>query len=536
MSDKEFDFELEDIIAEFNDYTIPEPRKRRRRTPVPAAETAAPPQAEPAPQQPVYEEPAYEEPPAIEEDHAPPAEEPPVVEIVHTPKHAAPAKEPEPEPEKLPEEKPEKKKKRKKRHEDPDAEEDAVPVKPTPAGKVSAEKPRKDSVGKRIGLGLLSLIFAAVSLVCLAWCVQNIHPETTTVEVSRGTATANIVSRLNTSVYNSKASALGEIVYIRKQYTIPEEDLVAPKPNPACYGTLSIDRAEEVLDVIQKARDSGLLDGQDVIFDPNVSFYYDSTIQYYCDDTILVICWKELIDGYTCSCCEVKIADASQFRRKITDDTFGSAMQLFATELSNSVNAVVAMNADYYGFRDFGIMAYNRNLYRMDNSVYTGMYKKYNCVDTCFVTAEGEFLYVHRLDEYSWEEMEQYIKDNNVLFSISFGPVLIENGELQVCDWYPAGEIDKGYSRAGIGIYDDLHYYYMSLNHSPERAARWTVNEFGRQMYNKGLRSAYCLDGGQTSEIVFQGEPYNYIDFGAEREVTDIIYFATAIPESEVTS
>lgn len=546
MSDKEFDFELEDIIAEFNDYTIPEPRKRRRRTPVPAAEAAVHATAETAhaPAEsvelpvPTPEEPVYVEPPVPEEATEPTVEEPPVFEIVHTPKHAAPEaeKEPEPEPEEPPEEKPKKKKGKKKKNKDLDEDEDAEPVKPTAAGKASAGKPQKDSVGKRIGLGLLSLIFAVISLVCLAWCMQNIHPETTTVEVTRGSATANLVSRLNTSVYNSKASALGEIVYIRKQYTIPEEDLVAPKPNPACYGTLSIDRAEEVLDVIQKARDSGLLDGQDVIFDPNVSFYYDSTIQYYCDDTILVICWKELIDGYTCSCCEVKIADASQFKRKITDDTFGSPMQLFATELSNSVNAVVAMNADFYGFRDFGIMAYNRQLYRMDDSVYTGMYKKYNCVDTCFVTAEGEFLYVHRLDEYSWEEMEQYIKDNNVLFSISFGPVLIENGELQVCDWYPAGEIDKGYSRAGIGIYDDLHYYYMSLNHSPERAARWTVNEFGRQMYNKGLRSAYCLDGGQTSEIVFQGEPYNYIDFGAERKVTDIIYFATAIPESEVTS
>ena len=97
LSDKEFDFDLEDIIAEFNDYTVPEPRKRRRRTPVPAAETAVPPQAEPTPQQPVYEEPAHEETPVIQEDQVPPAEEPPVVEIVHAPKHAAPAKEPEPE-------------------------------------------------------------------------------------------------------------------------------------------------------------------------------------------------------------------------------------------------------------------------------------------------------------------------------------------------------------------------------------------------------------------------------------------------------
>ena len=75
----------------------------------------------------------------------------------------------------------------------------------------------------------------------------------------------------------------------------------------------------------------------------------------------------------------------------------------------------------------------------------------------------------------------------------------------------------------------------MSLNHSPEAAARWTVNQFGQHMFERGLHTAYCLDGGQTSEIVFQGKPYNYIDFGAEREVSDIIYFASAIPESEVS-
>ena len=75
----------------------------------------------------------------------------------------------------------------------------------------------------------------------------------------------------------------------------------------------------------------------------------------------------------------------------------------------------------------------------------------------------------------------------------------------------------------------------MSLNHSAEQAARWTVNQFGERMYQRGLQQAYCLDGGQTSEIVWRGSPYNYIDFGGEREVSDIIYFATAIPESEGT-
>ena len=535
MSDKDFEFDLDDIIAEFNEYTAPAPKPRRRRPPVQTSVEQTPETETPAGEAPAAEEQMAEPAPeaAAAEEAAAPA-----VEILHTPKHAAdePERPEEPVPEEPTEEVPRKKgkKKKKKKSEEPD-EAPAGEKKEPPADKAAA-KPKKVSVGKRIGLGLLSLIFAAISLVCLAWSLQNIHPETTTVEATRGSAKADLVSRLNISAYNSKADALSDIAYIRKQYTIPEEALVAPAPNPACYGTVSIDNADAVLEVIQKARDSGLLDGQDVIFNPDATFYYDSNIQYYCDDTILVICWKELIDGFTCSCCEVKIADASQIRRKITDDTFGSPLRVFATELSSSVNAVVAMNADFYMFRDFGIMAYNRQLYRMDDSTYTGMYKKYNCVDSMFVTAEGDFLYTHRLEERSWEEMQNFIRDNDILFSISFGPVLVEDGVLQECDWYPAGEVNTGYSRAGIGQYDKLHYYYMSLNHSPERAARWTVNQFGREMYNKGLKSAYCLDGGQTSEIVFQGRPYNYIDFGAERGVSDILYFATAIPESEVTS
>ena len=395
--------------------------------------------------------------------------------------------------------------------------------------------PRKESFGRRLGMSVLSLIFAAVSLVCLAWSLQNLHPETMSVEAARAAGTTNLVTKLNGSVNNAKADALSNVVFIPKHYSIPEEDLVAPAPNPACFGTVSIDNAAAVLDVIQKARDSGLLDGQDVIFDPNANFYYDSDIEYYCDDTILTICWKEVIDGFTCSCCEVKIADASQFRRKITDDTFGSPVRLYATALAKATNAVVAMNADFYMFRDFGIMAYQRQLYRMDTSVYTGMYRKYNCIDTAFIDENGDFKFFHRLEESNWDDMQRFIDDNHLLFSISFGPVLIEDGVLQTCDWYPAGEINTGYSRAGIGQLDKLHYFYMSLNHSPEAAARWTVNQFGQHMFERGLHTAYCLDGGQTSEIVFQGKPYNYIDFGAEREVSDIIYFASAIPESEVS-
>ena len=402
--------------------------------------------------------------------------------------------------------------------------------------KPAKKKPKKESFGKKLGFGFLSLVFMAVSLAVLAWSLENIHPDTAkTTDSARNLGNTNLVSRLDTGLNNAKANALSDIAYIPKHYTIPESETVAPKPQEVNFGSVTPDNAANVMDVIQLAKNSGLLEGQDVIFSPDLNFEPNTNIQYYYDETILTIIWKELIDGNTVTCCEVKVADASQFRRKLVDDTFGSPRKLFATSIAASVNSVVAMNADFYMFRDFGIVVYDRELYRFSEDTYTGSYKKYNCTDTLFITEEGDFVFWHRLQEATPEQMRAFIEENNIIFSIAFGPILVEDGQLTPCDWYPAGEIDRGYSRAGIGQKDHLHYFYMSLNHSTHKEARWTVNTFGERMYERGLQQAYCLDGGQTSEIVWRGAPFNYIDFGGEREVSDIMYFATAIPESEGT-
>ena len=402
--------------------------------------------------------------------------------------------------------------------------------------KPAKKKPKKESFGRKLGYGFLSLVFMAVSLAVLAWSLENIHPDTAkTTDSTRSLGNTNLVSRLDTGLNNAKANALSDIAYIPKHYTIPESETVAPKPQEVNFGSVTPDNAANVMDVIQLARNSGLLEGQDVIFRPDLNFEPNTNIQYYYDETILTIIWKELIDGNTVTCCEVKVADASQFRRKLVDDTFGSPRKLFATSIAASVNSVVAMNADFYMFRDFGIVVYDRELYRFSEDTYTGSYKKYNCTDTLFITEEGDFVFWHRLQEATPEQMCAFIEENNIIFSIAFGPILVEDGQLTPCDWYPAGEIDRGYSRAGIGQKDHLHYFYMSLNHSTHKEARWTVNTFGERMYERGLQQAYCLDGGQTSEIVWRGAPFNYIDFGGEREVSDIMYFATAIPESEGT-
>ena len=320
------------------------------------------------------------------------------------------------------------------------------------------------------------------------------------------------------------------------RYTIPEDANAGPAPNPACYGKVSMDEPEKILPVIQEARDRGLLGEDEVVAgDPNVSFYrgiYSRDIEYYLDDTILVILWKENMDGMCCTFTEVKIADPSQFRRKMADDRFDAGNQYFASYLAQQSNAVVAMNADFYRFRDVGIVAWNRELYRMKTGHYTGSYALYNCVDTLFIDGKGDFVYLRMGEENTEESVRQFMEENDLLFSIAFGPVLIEDGQPLSCSWYPVGEVNQGYSRAGIGQMGPCHYLYMSLNHG-DRAARWTVDTFAQHFAQKPVITAYCLDGGQTEEVVFRGQAYNYMDFGKERAVSDIIYFATAIPEDQ---
>ena len=334
-------------------------------------------------------------------------------------------------------------------------------------------------------------------------------------------------------------------------YRIPEEAVVAPAPLVSGFGRISTDNASEVLAVIQQARDSGLLgEDESVVFSPDVQFntgsYYQD-IQYYLDNTLLVICWKEIIDGNTCTFCEVKMQDGSQLRRKFAGDMFGSDMLEYTTSMHKATNAVVSMNADFYRFRDMGIVVYNRQLYRFNEGDYVMRYgqmlKKYNCIDTMFVTSSGDFLFFHMYEESTPEDIQRFIAENDIIFSIAFGPVLVEDGELNTSyfdeEWYPIGEIYTGYSRAGIGQVDELHYLYMSLNHSDEKAARWHTKEFAQHFYEKGVLNAYSLDGGQTSEIVFQGdEAYNHVDHvngTSSRQVSDMIYFASAVNGEEVT-
>lgn len=365
---------------------------------------------------------------------------------------------------------------------------------------------------------VIAFLFALISLLVFAWVGVNVHPDSGTGSAAKVLTKLDLPHNLDVYLNNAYADALSDVTYIKKIYTIPESATSAPAPNPAAFGETTDPAVIEA--VIEDA--AILLDGQKTLWNRDIRFYPGTTMQYYRDDSILVLTWKEIYDERCCTMAEVKVAHGSQFRRRLAEDSYGSSVQFYASEMAKASNAVVASNADFYAFRTMGITVYQRQLFRAAP----------DRLDTCFITSSGDMLFSKAGELTTADQINRYVQENDVLFSLSFGPVLVDNGELQYCASYPIGEIDTQYSRAGIGMLDELHYLLMTINHTDGRP-RANVNQFGQYMYEKGCVKAYNLDGGQTSEIVMNGTPVNYIDFNAERTVSDIIYFASAIPESE---
>ena len=321
-------------------------------------------------------------------------------------------------------------------------------------------------------------------------------------------------------ITNLSAAAMEGIIPIPKSYVLPEDTVIAPVPDPANFGE-SFD-PNDTLPVLERAEE--LLDGQELLWNPERTLHPNCPVRWYQDDTILSITWKEVINWVSYTFTEVKVADPSQFRRYFADNTFASPVQYLPTELAQTVHAVSAMSADFYKFRQYGIVIYQRQLYRTEG----------RWLDSCFVDGKGDLNFIHRGELTTEEDIQRYIDENDIRFSLSFGPILIEDGVNVVPENYLIGEIKDNYARAAICQLDELHYLLVTANHERYYADSVpTMATVARVLYDMGVPKAYTLDGGQTASMIYNGTLINSVEFGYQRAVSDIIYFATALPERQ---
>ena len=225
----------------------------------------------------------------------------------------------------------------------------------------------------------------------------------------------------------------------------------------------------------------------------------------------------------------VKIANASQLRTAFSGTYYAPDLEYVST-VAQYVNAVVAINGDYYSEEkrvQFGYTARQGKVYKNKNTLYFDTNEYY---DILVIDDQGDF-HIERgpTPQYMREELP-YTPVNG----FTFGPVLILDGK--VLDCFP--RLDYGASgnnqRMAIAQVGPLEYMMIcSEGKEDPGSVGLTIEQFAELCGTyKDIQICYNLDGGSSTTVAFRGRKVNSPANPKIRPVPDIIYFATAyIPE-----
>ena len=387
-------------------------------------------------------------------------------------------------------------------------------------GKYAATKKKENRFLPAFFEGVGGLVASGISLVVLAVLLLSLalssgsKPES----VSTSASGMAIMDKFDMAVTNQISKALDGIITIEKSYWLSDTELVAPEADYDHFGTA--DSPAELAWLLEETAD--LVGDQELIFNMDTPVWENDKIYYYYDESILAIAWKQKIDNCIFTLAEIKVADGSQFRRFLAGGEFGSDKQFVTTEMAASVNAIVATSGDFYKFRQNGIVVYDGQVQRFEG--------KY--IDTCFIDKNGDLILSYKKEFSNKDEAQVFVDENNIRFSLVFGPILVDNYQAVKTTGYPLGEVFDEYTRAAVCQVGEKHYMFANVTTEPDYGflRRMTINQFAECLANLGVQKAYALDGGQTTVICMQDQLISYPDYGTQRQISDIIYFATAMP------
>ncbi|EGG91665.1 hypothetical protein HMPREF0491_02002 [Lachnospiraceae oral taxon 107 str. F0167] len=210
---------------------------------------------------------------------------------------------------------------------------------------------------------------------------------------------------------------------------------------------------------------------------------------------------------------DVTVSDASALKTALANNTYGRNITDTTSNMAEDNNAVLAINGDYYGARQSGYVIRNGNLYRNTSGNRDALVIKQN----------GEFEFVSE-GETSAEELLQ----NGAYQVLSFGPVLLKDGEISVGENDEVGMAMASNPRTAIGYLGNNHYVFVVSDGRTSESAGLSLYELASFMKELGVADAYNLDGGGSSTMVFKGEiinnPTTNGHSNQERSVSDIVY------------
>lgn len=212
---------------------------------------------------------------------------------------------------------------------------------------------------------------------------------------------------------------------------------------------------------------------------------------------------------------DIQLTDPTLLKTALAGNAFGRNLKQTTTEMAEEHSAILAINGDYYGFRDNGFVLRNGVLYRStarsaDND------------DALVIDAEGNFSIVNE----STTDAEA-LAESGAWQIFSFGPALVESGEIAVEESSEVGQAMESNPRTAIGQVGEGHYIIVVSDGRTSESEGLSLYQLAEIMQQYGCTTAYNLDGGGSSTLVFNGQTINNPTGGrgsSERQVSDIVY------------
>ena len=212
---------------------------------------------------------------------------------------------------------------------------------------------------------------------------------------------------------------------------------------------------------------------------------------------------------------DVTVSDVSFLRAGLANGVFGRNIKETTSDIAKENNANFAINGDFYGFRDSGPVIRNGVLYRSN--------KRSGSNDVLAVYNDGSFVTMKE------ENVDaQNLLDSGVLQLFSFGPTLVDNGQISVSANQEVEQSMNSNPRTAIGMISPLHYVFVVSDGRTSESAGLSLAQLAAVMQDAGCQCAYNLDGGGSSTRWFMGDVVNNPTTNgnsiSERKVSDIVY------------
>ena len=211
---------------------------------------------------------------------------------------------------------------------------------------------------------------------------------------------------------------------------------------------------------------------------------------------------------------EVFLSSAEYLKAGFAKNTYGKNVKQTVSEMAEASGAILAINGDYYGSRETGYVLRNGILYRDKRDK--------TCTDLV-ITEDGDFVFLPEKDNPA-----ATLTEMGAWQAFSFGPPLVENGEVTVGRHDEVLHALASNPRTGIGIVEPLHYFFVVSDGRTKESAGLSLYQFGCFMQSLGVSAAYNMDGGGSSTLVFLDEVLNVPTSDGvsieERSVSDFVY------------